>query len=513
MSRVTPTEFFPREDKDIDLLSQPHDLPLDNFFDQYFHHDQDSLDSSDQSNGSSNLFDELDMEVLSRDDPFTNQVPSNLSASQYQPLHSWRANLWREHKITPVPQSQKLVHRLRPEGVAITGNQLLNLEGKDRSYIHGAPTVLSPPLTPINPRSRQKENSRSTTSFSPTHRIRKSSKTSTRGGIVSPKMMQSSYYARQDSPFSDWTERFQQFNLQVAQNDLSLSPPPSAKLQQQEQPTSFMVPAAECEPLSPTSPTSFARRASKVRRHSRAGASHIFQPTIHEQRRQSAMWTQNPDADFTISPTQIHPSWTTNLQNSAPIYPDLEPQSEPQEFSHMPQDFSQGLMIDCGPYDELTRAAPSTNFFNTIQNPFQNDSGIADDDEYTSDVSPGTSIPPRYSQTPRSQRSASPSPPSSPSPTSRSRRRSKLARRKHSSGNTPKTPKTPNGTSMGFVNFTPEDSKKILTGVAPSGSSKTKARREREANDKRRKLSEAAAKAVREAGGNVELLKKDGLFN
>ncbi|KAI9806743.1 MAG: hypothetical protein M1825_006200 [Sarcosagium campestre] len=43
----------------------------------------------------------------------------------------------------------------------------------------------------------------------------------------------------------------------------------------------------------------------------------------------------------------------------------------------------------------------------------------------------------------------------------------------------------------GFVNFTPSDSKKILTGVAPSGSSKTKARRDREAAEKQRKLTAA----------------------
>ncbi|OJD19671.1 hypothetical protein AJ78_00403 [Emergomyces pasteurianus Ep9510] len=75
---------------------------------------------------------------------------------------------------------------------------------------------------------------------------------------------------------------------------------------------------------------------------------------------------------------------------------------------------------------------------------------------------------------------------------------------------TPTTPNSaPNPTSkrplgVSFVNFTPEDSQKLLTGVAPSGSSKTKARREQEAREKRRKLSEAALLAVRRAGGDVE---------
>ncbi|KAL4970852.1 developmental regulatory protein WetA [Aspergillus stella-maris] len=72
---------------------------------------------------------------------------------------------------------------------------------------------------------------------------------------------------------------------------------------------------------------------------------------------------------------------------------------------------------------------------------------------------------------------------------------------------TPSTsPKSGKSAAVSFVNFTANDSQKILTGVAPSGSSKTKARREQEARDRRRKLSEAALRAVRKAGGDVEAL-------
>jgi hypothetical protein len=74
-----------------------------------------------------------------------------------------------------------------------------------------------------------------------------------------------------------------------------------------------------------------------------------------------------------------------------------------------------------------------------------------------------------------------------------------------------RTPKTPTGAGgsgvIDFVNFTPKDSVKLLSDVAPSGSSKTRARREQEARDKRRRLSEAAVRAVRRAakaaGGDV----------
>lgn len=69
------------------------------------------------------------------------------------------------------------------------------------------------------------------------------------------------------------------------------------------------------------------------------------------------------------------------------------------------------------------------------------------------------------------------------------------------------------GSGVGFVNFTPDDSRKILTGVAPSGSSKTKARREKEAAERRRKLSLAAVKAVMEAGGDLRPLEEGGLLS
>lgn len=76
--------------------------------------------------------------------------------------------------------------------------------------------------------------------------------------------------------------------------------------------------------------------------------------------------------------------------------------------------------------------------------------------------------------------------------------------RRKSSNTSQASSRQPSSGSAGFVNFTPDDSRKILTGVAPSGSSKTKARREKEAADKRRKISQAAMKAVMEAGGDVD---------
>lgn len=66
------------------------------------------------------------------------------------------------------------------------------------------------------------------------------------------------------------------------------------------------------------------------------------------------------------------------------------------------------------------------------------------------------------------------------------------------------------GISLGgvdFVNYTPFDKNVLMTGVAPSGSSKTKARREKEAADRRRRINEVALQAVQAAGGDVEKLR------
>ena len=77
---------------------------------------------------------------------------------------------------------------------------------------------------------------------------------------------------------------------------------------------------------------------------------------------------------------------------------------------------------------------------------------------------------------------------------------------------TPKTPRTPTGHGViDFVNFTPKDRAKLLSDVAPSGSSRTRARREAEAKEKRRRLNEAAMKAVERAGGDLRALKAEGL--
>lgn len=107
----------------------------------------------------------------------------------------------------------------------------------------------------------------------------------------------------------------------------------------------------------------------------------------------------------------------------------------------------------------------------------------------------------------RKQRSWSSRAPRTPNPSSSSHHPTS---RSHSSsfGGSPKGGGGGGG-GVDFVNFTPSDKNLLMTGVAPSGSSKTKARREKEAADRRRRISEAAVKAVQAAGGDVDGLVMD----
>ncbi|MCJ1437658.1 hypothetical protein MMC27_007045 [Xylographa pallens] len=505
------TAFPLFEDKAFGVLSPSLDHSFENFFDQYFSQEEDFPDSSDNSN-ESNFFEDLGAS-LSGDVSFDEQSATKASSPQYQPLHSWTANAWRQHKVAPVPQSQKLVHRMRPDGVAISGNELLDLEGKAKLHEADFPAPFSKPKTPPYTPRRVKQSSRSDSPVTPTRSTHRVAKTS-----VPPKMMRPSFYAKQDSPPSaEWTERFQHFSLQTPPQNFPLSPPSSAVLPQHSQSSGLILSDHNLEALSPISPTTLVQNPARVRKQSRVSADNSYTPTMQENRN-SFMWLSNSNFDFSADLQ----SDLSDFSQPLPLH-EQELQTHSQTplqlgFMQMPTDFgNQGLMIQCGPFDDpFQDMQPSKEYLASAFDPFHIDSTIEEDEKYSSDLRTSTGIP-RIHNIQSPYRSQSPSPPSTPLHLSKSRRHYRHSRGKSSSCSTPRTPKmpkTPTGGvgAVGFVNYTPSDSRKILTGVAPSGSSKTKARREKEASDRRRKLSEAAAKAVKDAGGDVEALRKEGLL-
>ncbi|OJJ49262.1 hypothetical protein ASPZODRAFT_150178 [Penicilliopsis zonata CBS 506.65] len=196
------------------------------------------------------------------------------------------------------------------------------------------------------------------------------------------------------------------------------------------------------------------------------------------------------------------------------------PQRPVQAVPHQNDLLQGGLMIQFDPSFDLPSAPDSTFASTPLHSTPSNPDGRSFDQMAAVHHKFSSSNPFATPLTHHTSRQPSTSPRSSTSPNGHSVHMKMNHRRTHSrklsaqSNSGPKPVKGPSGSprgankavSVSFVNFTAHDSKKILTGVAPSGSSKTKARREQEAKERRRKLSEAALNAVRNAGGDVEAL-------
>jgi hypothetical protein len=318
-------------------------------------------------------------------------------------------------------------------------------------------------------------------------------------GLVAPtaidtsypnKMMQSSYYVR---PESSHERRFKHFTIQSNSLPNSLI---AANMIQDP-----FVDQMDSPYQHPVSPNTFIHPQNDVYGHSPQSLSLFntqYRTNQAEQVLNMVMSSQGYDQapQWQQQPCQ---SFDTNFMLPQQAFPDTH------------HDLNSGLMIDCGSYSGIQFGH---SFIETPQDYVDEDDGDSDasivasatmdyslsNDNRSRSVSPSSS--PMMPSTPgkRGRKAADSSPPKTPRKTKRS-----------------KTPSTGRSSycstgSLDFVNYTPNDSRKILTGVAPSGSSKTKARREREASEKRRRLSEAAEKAIMQVGGDVEALRREGIL-
>ncbi|RPA76248.1 hypothetical protein BJ508DRAFT_311264 [Ascobolus immersus RN42] len=126
---------------------------------------------------------------------------------------------------------------------------------------------------------------------------------------------------------------------------------------------------------------------------------------------------------------------------------------------------------------------------------------------------PQSTCPPRSTPTPHVDRTATdpqllfleslPHPPAKPTFTAPSHRRARSAA-------TPE-PLARQSSGLSFVNFTMGDGDTLLSGVAPSGSGKTKMKREREQEVVREKIKAVARRAIEEVGGDVGVLERVAL--
>ncbi|KAL8652081.1 MAG: hypothetical protein Q9210_002892 [Variospora velana] len=534
------------EDKDFDYPTQILEEPFSDLFDHYLTHTISDL--------SSHGFEASDAEFP---DFFTDgdttssasYATDSTSSAPLQPIYNTLQDRGRKgdasslSKTAFVPQNYHNRGRREKLQPAVSGLELLlGIEGRANTKSPSANPPHSAPATLTSLPLRRKprfNNSKSRDSHDREHRV---CKPSTHPAKEALHMIQSRFSHRIESPQpQEWLRGFDQPDLQAAAKPVPLSPPMTGMPQYYDDtPDDFRTPRHM------TLREQFFQGENADEQDSShmpnlAGMESTLEGLDSEAQRPT---TDAQDVTFEgfreyiqslqlePTPTQRQPypssSWEPSVSSSSDLTYTLSTIQDPSCWNHGLPDTTSRYYS----HHHASKSAPALPFplssgtsLEYLSAPTEIGDGIHDTQD-ASMVSPSnlfTTDPDTYQypppptpssfQLPVREQTNSPgrreTSPATPVPTPNSRRRSKSAQRRKSAGNL-KSSKSP--ISMGFVNFTPSDSKRILTGVAPSGSSKTKARREQEANEKKRKLSAAVLRAVEEAGGDPEPLRKEGLF-
>lgn len=470
-------------------------------------------------------------------------------------------------EILPSQIYQKFARFDRPQA-AISGLELLTLEGKiapprvpvTTSFAAAAPT----PIHPLRRKARFSAN--------PSETLRHRQDQVTKGfaansGETSKMMRPSHYYQNKMPSFQEWSQELEQIMVQRPLGDVPMALPsangfplddkrprnmplarpsqPISRPQEVYDPSLRSLPGTSMPDLSERDALSFglvpavppqAQRSVGMSSTGQQGASYPSMEIAADGSVPAGLSPSFVPASTTTTSTESFqymappaPTPTGVVSASTCYYGNLEAsQSAPVLAQARSMDFCTNGIIspDLG-FDQFITEDPSNEYF-IIPNELLF-SPQDDDNIFPPFPSPPLFSPPfSQQQRPRtpSSRSSSVCRPPSPTPTPttttpkspskphhnhhhhlRRQRSSKSLRRKSSAGGPLKS-----AGPIDFVNFTPHDSARILSGVAPSGSSKTKARREQESIDRKRKLSLAAEKAVKDAGGDVEQLRAAGVF-
>lgn len=469
-------------------------------------------------------------------------MPHLLYAEQPQPKESisfWQKTLKAlEQNAAESDQKQRMLRtsRSHPDFLSLGGNP-------SPAYVpcpvpdHSFSVPRSRPRETANGKKRSTSQARSVSRGRP-QGIAKNNNTNTptaamRKRSVSPtKMMTPSRYR---AGFRDaWEDKVQaspsKYALRMPTHALPDSPPSSAQLSQQDfaafgPPTNtstvMLTPYdSELSPLTttfqqarihtPDASPFFVPVSTAYPDHHGFQTTYAQQPVLLNDTTQLTGSNRIASFDFGFS-APAQETWTTAAYNPVPQY-----HAVPQDtFSGVEQNLAAidhntyvaGLGISCD--SAVYYPATMTQDYILPTNGYQNLQPVQP--THRACYAP---MPDGIPITPHKQHAQSRSP-SPPVTEPRSRRASGVssARRASKHRRAKSTTSVPRSSQKGgFVNFTPDDHTTILSGVAPSGSSKTKARREKEAADKRRRLSQAAVRAVVEAGGDLESLAKAGLI-
>lgn len=477
--------------------------------------------------------------------------PTGSKHFQQSSPQTWRKDTW---AVQQDSLNDLQLHRpstVQPSDV-VSGFNAVSLEESSPEALGLLSTSpSSPPATPI-----RKVHSKSAPITPKNVRVRKANDRATlhRKQTSSPSLMRSAHLQRSKMAYPEnWSSRLQQqFNSQLRGDErLPLSPPPSDILVQNEsmRRDSGIHLNSSSENLADFSPhyasamyaSKMQQPASFINQHTSTPppVDDIFATPSSSDSQQLHAWHADAlastfqltsdlnghDGHWWSSPLPTRVSQPQN-QNSYLVSslghksPMIHTNQHQQQHHH--ELLQSGLMIDFGSTFELganpdafSSAAPLHSTTATHIPTTSHHQPTFSHHPYI----PTTHATHQHQFIAKPSRTPSLSPTNTTSPKSRPGVKNTTPRRTHVrklSSNSTSAPKpvklsTPTkggkgSSNVSFVNFTPSDSKKILTGVAPSGSSKTKARREQEAREKRRKLSEAALLAVRNAGGDVEAL-------
>ena len=557
-------------DKDLGNITTHVEDPCADLFEQWLNEDPTTI--SETAHGSDDLHDfdfAFDEETVSSGSHSTGSKSTSFPSCQREPAAS--VHFPPPQLILPLRNRPSLIRCEAPTPKsAISSNELLNLEGKSshnkrQPKVPSITTSSSSVAPKLGGTLRRKPKFYAPTAEPQRCRSQKVLK------APSSEMMRPSYHYRQEAPSChEWTQRLEQISLQTPSRTPQESPPrtrgnfrdnrpgnivTSSRESTQRHPKDAMrvsdIKSETHQGTSTTPQTSFYKfhPNAPVLQGQMSDADMSSMPSTSgeveaedkrrgseraqvRQLRHPPSWNHLPisplDLDLSAtSPSHVQPSWLHRLPenvNSGSYHHNASATQSTPGFAQPSSDYaSQNFIVQYEPYGHFVSEDPSTGYSVVPSNPLRSPDveGIpvalyGDEDPDVAGIA--RPLSPR-------QRSQSVSPPlHSPiknrgRPKMRSHKKTKSVgqlkqpksngalKSAKSLGNI-KSPKTAPAHFDNFVNFTAHDSDRILTGVAPSGSSKTKARREQEANEKKRKLSLAALRAIEEAGGDVNAVEK-----
>ena len=529
--------------KEMDLFEAYDDL-----FDQYVETDllnfSETMPELSSSDGFANFF---EVPRWNRSDPVEAAPMPNWGVTTSKAWHQALRQLGQSPALPALQGSHTFVY---PESRGTASTSDPGRVSLDELFIFGpqssSQVSSSTPTTPTFSVPKRKTRFSQNCTQSIVHKIPAGVRKSARKPSLSPKMMRPSQYrAGYHDVWANQTEAApdNSFNLRLPRNSIPTLPPHSTSILQQENSHDFLSNGQSFTISSSTSneieePKHDFTNNSQYQltplsspalnqNHSDRNSFHSITDPIttayitHQINSEALSALQTPPPTQRLSMASWGPDATDNLDFAFPASPDLTNTQKPQHWwpaasapqpspsayhSARPQslDFitpAAGLGISCD--SEMSRFTDPT-----AASTFSASSGNM--------YAYANMMPPTHQTNQQATTPPSRSPSTTPPPHRVTRHEGSKPRSTHHNHHRRKSSNSsssgPRPASVGFVNFTPDDSRKILTGVAPSGSSKTKARREKEAAEKRRRLSLAATRAIIDAGGDLGELEREGLL-